>query len=133
MRNRICATLVITGLFTGLSISLLSAQSADTMTDKKMSGKNMSRKGTMDMDKMSAEDKAAMVDKMSDKNKMAMMKMSGMGRGKPMQDQMDMMGKMSMQEKADMFDKMPMSKKKMMMHDGAMMKEKTMDKMDKKP
>lgn len=117
MSKRMRMVFVVAGLTAGLGAIPMLAQDDSKMSDKKMSGKGMSKKSQMDMmDKMSADEKAAMFDKMSEKDRMAAMKMGGHDMGKmSSQEKMSMKDKMTAQEKADMFDKMPMDKRMSMM------------------
>lgn len=138
MTKQLKTILATVGLLTALTMSSAAAQTptdttaGDHMSGKKMTSK-MSHQDMMDkMDKMSADEKAAMFDKMSAADKMHATKMAGHDMSKnSSKERMEMMGKMTAQEKADMFDKMPMEKRMSMMKGDSKM-HKTMDKKEEK-
>lgn len=97
----------------------------------KMQGHESERGHKGGMDKMSVEDKAAMMDRMTTKEHIEFMKMTGHDMPNMTEkEHTDMMAKMSSQEKADAFDKLPMQKQKAMMRKSSKVKG---DKMDKTP
>jgi hypothetical protein len=76
MRKQINVVLTIVSLFSSVAVVSAWAQTSDNkMSQEKMSGTKMTHQ--QKMDKMSADDKAAMFDRMTEKDRMASMKMSG--------------------------------------------------------
>jgi hypothetical protein len=119
MRKQISGMFAMAGLMLGLTATPAFSQAS---SNKEMSGK-MSHKDDMAMmDKVSADEKAAMKMAGHDMNKMSS------------QEQMAMKDKMTAQDKAAMFDKMPKEKRMAMMHKHAGMQSDSskMDKMQKK-
>jgi Mg/Co/Ni transporter MgtE len=137
MRKQISGIFAMAGLMLGLTVTPAFSQASSNkeMSRKRMSG-NMSHKDDMAMmDKVSADEKAAMFDDMSEKDRMAAMKNAGHDMNKmSSQEQMVMKDKMTAQDKAAMFDKMPKKKRMAMMHKHAGMQSDSskMDKMQKK-
>lgn len=122
MRTKLQAIGVATALLVSLAAVPTFAQD-DHSKMGKMSGTKMSHAEMVSkIDKMSVDDKAAIIDEMPAKDRMAAMKASGHDASK-----------MSAQGKADMFDKMPMDTKMTMMmaHDSMMQKGGKMGKMGK--
>src|SRR5665213_4016633 len=117
MRKRIKMILAAAGIVTAFAISPAVARPTQDSKMSDGSGSKMSHQQMMDkMDKLTADDKAAMYDRMSNRDKMAAMKMSGHDMNKMShKESMDMMGKMSTEDKAGAFDKMPMEKRMTMM------------------
>ena len=130
--SKILLTGAMLFLATTAGTTFAQSQTENKTTKDKMQG-HTSEKGHMGgMDKMSTDDKAALMDKMTTKEHIAFMKMTGHDMPKMTEkEHMDLMGKMSTQEKADAFDKLPVEKQKAMMRKNPKMKGEKMDKMPK--